>query len=150
MSAIVPNIVPKEVLPEAIAMSSIAWQVASVGGPAIGGFLYAADPALPYWVAAALMALAIVAVTPIRRIDPPPMAESHPVRQMIDGLSYVKNHRFLLGAITLDLFAVLLGGATAMLPVFARDILKVGTEGLGLLRAAPAIGAAALASYYSW
>jgi MFS family permease len=93
---------------------------------------------------------AVVAFTPIGLFDPPPMAASHPVRQMIDGLSYVRNHRFLLGAITLDLFAVLLGGATAMLPVFARDILKVGTEGLGLLRAAPAVGAALVALYYAW
>lgn len=151
MSAIAPNIVPARDLPEAIAMSSIAWQSASVAGPALGGFLYAADPALPYWVAAALMGVAILAISPVRRITPPPIAGgSHPLRQMIDGLAYVRRHRFLLGAITLDLFAVLLGGATAMLPVFARDILKVGTEGLGLLRAAPAVGAAALALYYSW
>jgi MFS family permease len=69
---------------------------------------------------------------------------------MADGLSYVRGHRFLLGAITLDLFAVLLGGATAMLPVYARDILGVGTQGLGLLRAAPAVGAALVALWYAW
>ena len=69
---------------------------------------------------------------------------------MADGLSYVRGHRFLFGAITLDLFAVLLGGATAMLPVFARDILKVGTEGLGLLRAAPSVGAALVALWFAW
>jgi MFS family permease len=69
---------------------------------------------------------------------------------MAEGLTYVRRHRFLFGAITLDLFAVLVGGATAMLPVFARDILQVGTEGLGLLRAAPAVGAALLALYYAW
>jgi len=151
MSAIAPNIVPPKILPEAIAMSSIAWQGASVAGPALGGFLYAADPALPYWVAAGLMLVAMLALTPIRAIKPPPIAgDAHPVRQMIEGLTYVRKHRFLFGAITLDLFAVLLGGATAMLPVYARDILKVGTEGLGLLRAAPAVGAAILALYYAW
>ena len=151
MSAITPNIVPPKILPEAIAMSSIAWQVASVGGPALGGFLYAANPALPYWVAAGLMLVAIIAISPIRAIKPPPIPGSaHPLRQMLDGLTYVRLHRFLLGAITLDLFAVLLGGATAMLPVYARDILQVGTEGLGLLRAAPAVGAAILALYYAW
>ncbi|MES2903887.1 MAG: MFS transporter [Pseudomonadota bacterium] len=151
MASIAPNIVPKKILPEAIAMSSIAWQVGSVVGPALGGFLYAADPALPYWVAASLMGIAIVALTPVRRITPPPIAgHAHPVRQMVEGLTYVRRHRFLLGAITLDLFAVLLGGATAMLPVFARDILQVGTEGLGLLRAAPAVGASLLALYYAW
>ena len=151
MSAIAPNIVPLAMLPKAIAMSSIAWQSASVAGPALGGFLYAADPAAPYWSAAALMLVAIIAMTPIRRVVPPPFSgDSHPIRQMADGLTYVRGHRFLLGAITLDLFAVLLGGATAMLPVFARDILGVGTEGLGLLRAAPAVGAALVALWFAW
>jgi len=151
MSAIAPNIVPTALLPKAIAMSAIAWQMGSVAGPAIGGFLYAAHPAAPYWTAAALMAVAIVALSPIRRVVPPPFEGStHPLRQMADGLAYVRNHRFLFGAITLDLFAVLLGGATAMLPVFARDILQVGTEGLGLLRAAPAVGAASVALWFAW
>ena len=151
MSAITPNIVPPELLPRAIAMSSIAWQTASVAGPALGGFLYAADHAAPYWAAAALMALCIAAMTPIRRVVPPPITgHAHPVRQMIDGLHYVRGHRFLFGAITLDLFAVLLGGATAMLPVFARDILHVGSEGLGLLRGAPAIGASLVALMFAW
>ena len=151
MSAIAPNIVPPAMLPKAIALSSIAWQSASVAGPALGGFLYAADPAAPYWSAAALMLVAIIAMTPIRRVVPPPISgNAHPIRQMVDGLTYVRGHRFLFGAITLDLFAVLLGGATAMLPVFARDILDVGTEGLGLLRAAPAVGAALVALWFVW
>ncbi len=151
MSAIAPNIVPPELLPKAIALSSIAWQSASVAGPALGGFLYAAGASLPYWTAAALLALAILLISPIRPIIPPPMqGNPHPVRQMIEGLSYVRRHRFLSGAITLDLFAVLLGGATAMLPVFARDILMVGTEGLGLMRGAPAVGAALVAGWFAW
>ena len=151
MSAIAPNIVPPALLPKAIALSSIAWQSASVAGPALGGFLYAADPAAPYWSAAALMLVAIIAMTPIRRVVPPPISgNAHPIRQMVDGLTYVRGRRFLFGAITLDLFAVLLGGATAMLPVFARDILDVGTEGLGLLRAAPAVGAALVALWFVW
>ena len=150
MSSIAPNIVPAALLPRAIAMSSIAWQSASVAGPALGGFLYAANPASPYWAAAALMAIAMLALTPIRRVVPPPMdAAVKPLKQMADGLSYVRGHRFLFGAITLDLFAVLLGGATAMLPVYARDILMVGTEGLGLLRAAPALGAAIVALWFA-
>lgn len=151
LSAIAPNIVPASLLPKAIAMSSIAWQTGSVIGPAIGGFLYAANPALPYWTAAALMLIAILAMTPIRRIVPPPFEKkTSPLRQMADGLAYVRNHHFLLGAVTLDMFAVLLGGATAMLPVYARDILHVGTPGLGLLRAAPAVGAALTALWFSW
>lgn len=151
MSAIAPNIVPAPLLPKAIAMSSIAWQSASVAGPALGGFLYAENPAAPYWAAAALMGVAMIALTPIRRVVPPPFhGSTHPLRQMADGLSYVRNHRFLFGAITLDLFAVILGGATAMLPVYARDILQVGTPGLGLLRGAPAIGAAIVALWFAF
>lgn len=151
MSAIAPNLLPPALLPKGIAMSSIAWQTASVGGPALGGFLYAADPAAPYWFAAGALGVSILALTPIRRIVPPPMAaDVHPVRQMVDGLHYVRDHRFLLGALTLDLFAVLLGGATALLPVYARDILNVGAEGLGQLRAAPAVGAAVVALWFAF
>ena len=151
MSSIAPNLLPPALLPKGIAMSSIAWQTASVGGPALGGFFYAADPAAPYWFAAGALGVAILALTPIRRIVPPPMAaDVHPVRQMVDGLHYVRDHRFLLGALTLDLFAVLLGGATALLPVYARDILNVGPEGLGQLRAAPAGGAAVVALWFAF
>jgi MFS family permease len=150
-SAIAPNIVPPALLPRAIAMSSIAWQSASVGGPAIAGFLYAAHPSAPYWFAAAGLAISTLSLFPIRRIMPPPMDRTRkPIRQMIDGLAYVRNHRFLLGAITLDLFAVILGGATALLPVYARDILHVGPEGLGQLRAAPGIGAAVVALWFAF
>lgn len=151
MSSIVPNIVPPAVLPKAIAMNSIAWQTGSVVGPAVGGLLYAADAPLPYWVAAALLGVAIVAVSFIKPVAPPTIkGNAHPLRQMSEGLTYTWNERFLLGAITLDLFAVLLGGATALLPVFARDILQVGAEGLGILRGAPAVGAALMALWFVW
>ena len=151
LSAIGPNIVPAAILPRAIAMSSIARQTASVAGPALGGYLFALSPALPYWVAAAGLVIGIAALVPIRPIVPPPFTGStHPLRQMADGLGYVRRHRFLLGAITLDLFAVLVGGATALLPVYARDILHVGAPGLGELRAAPAAGAALVALRFSW
>ncbi len=146
MSAIAPNIVPPALLPQAIALSSIAWQAGSVIGPAVGGFLYAADGALTYWVAAALLALATVSIGMVRPVHPPPpAARRHPLREMVDGLVFTWRDQFLFAAITLDLFAVLLGSAVAMLPVFARDILFVGTDGLGLLRAAPAAGAAVVA-----
>jgi MFS family permease len=146
MSAIAPNIVPPALLPRAIAMNSIAWQSASVLGPALGGFLYAEDAPLPYWFGACALLVPIVMLSLIKPIHPPRM-QSHisPVRQMIDGLRYTWNERFLLGAITLDLFAVLLAGATALLPVFARDILNVGPVGLGQLRAAPALGSVLVA-----
>ncbi|MEY4501146.1 MAG: hypothetical protein RIS52_1036 [Pseudomonadota bacterium] len=151
MSSIAPNIVPATVLPRAIAMSSIAWQSASVIGPAIAGFIYAATPSAPYWMATTLLALASVAISFIKPVHPPKkLVHAHPVREMIDGLVYIKKERFLLGAITLDLFAVLLGGATAMLPVYARDILHVGTQGLGWLRAAPGAGAAVVALLFAF
>jgi MFS family permease len=95
--------------------------------------------------------VATLALAPIRRIVPPPLDQARrPIQQMVDGLSYVRGHRFLLGAITVDLFAVILGGATALLPVFARDILHVGAAGLGQLRAAPAVGAALVALWFAW
>ncbi len=151
MSAIAPNIVPPALLPRAIALSSIAWQTASVAGPAVGGLVYAEVIWLPHAISAAMLLMAgvlILTVRPIRaRHEGPPLK---PVRQMIEGLIYVWRERFLLGCITLDLFAVLLAGATALLPVFARDILFVGPEGLGLMRAAPALGAASVALILSF
>lgn len=146
MSAIAPNIVPPAVLPRAIAMSSIAWQSASVIGPAVGGLIYAAHPTAVYIFAAILLAASAFAISRVRPVLPPPVeVRRHPLREMLDGLKFVWIERFLLGTITLDLFAVILSGATAMLPVYARDILHVGSEGLGLLRAAPALGAAVVA-----
>lgn len=141
MSAIAPNIVPPALLPRAIAMSAIAWQSGTVIGPALGGFVYAADPAAAYWMSVALLAIAAISIGLVRPVHPPrDERKAHPLRQMADGARYTWNHRFLLGAMTLDLFAVLLAGATALLPVYARDILAVGPEGLGQLRAAPAVG----------
>ncbi|MCW5646412.1 MAG: MFS transporter [Sphingopyxis sp.] len=146
MSAIAPNIVPPAVLPRAIAMSSIAWQSASVIGPAAGGLIYAAHPAAVYVFAAALLALSAFTLSRVRRVQPPPAeVRRHPLREMVDGLQFVWTERFLLGTITLDLFAVLLAGATAMFPVFARDILDAGPEGAGLMRAAVAFGSVAVA-----
>jgi Major Facilitator Superfamily len=151
MTAIVPNIVPSKSLPKAIALSSIAWQSASVIGPALAGVLYEKDAALPYWCAAALLLLASSALTFIRPVYPPPMDQKrHPLKQMAEGISYTWRERFLLGAITLDLFAVLLAGATALMPVYARDILHVGADGLGQMRAAPAFGAAAVALFLAF
>lgn len=151
LSSIAPNIVPARLIPRAIAFNSIAMQAGGVMGPAAAGFLYAGHPSSPYFVASAMLACATVALLRVRRVPPPAdNRKVHPVRQMIDGFHYVWRERFLLGCVTLDLFAVLLGGATALLPVFARDILHVGPEGLGQMRAAPAIGAAAVALWLSW
>ncbi len=151
LSSIAPNIVPAELMPKAIAINAMAWQIGSVGGPAIAGLLFAGHPSLPYWTSTALLALSALCVFGIRRLPPPVGNRSvHPVRQIREGLSFVWNDRFLLGCITLDLFAVLLGGATALLPVFARDILMVdgqpvGADGLGIMRAMPGLGAALVA-----
>ncbi len=151
MGAIAPNIVPAELMPRAIAINSMAWQSGSVAGPALAGVLFGTFAPLPYAVASVLLAISAIAVFAIRPLPPPQgNRREHPLRQMREGLSFVWRERFLLGCISLDLFAVLLGGATALLPVFARDILywhgaPVGAHGLGLLRAAPAVGAALVA-----
>ena len=142
LSALAPNLVPREILPKAIAMSSIAWQSGAIAGPALGGYLYAWAPVMPYAVSAGLFTLSLLCMVLIGPIARSAIGGSrNPWRQMVDGLHYVRQNRLVLGAISLDLFAVLLGGATAMLPVFARDILHAGPTGLGHLRAAPALGA---------
>lgn len=149
--ALAPNLVPAAVLPTAIALSSVAWQTGSVIGPALGGYLYEASAWAPYAVSAGLFAFALLMlllIGPLPRNVAP--STRPPWEQMIDGLHYVRRNRLVLGAISLDLFAVLLGGATAMLPIYARDILQVGSEGLGHLRAAPAIGAVMVAIWFGW
>ena len=141
LNALAPNLVPAAVLPTAIATSAVAWQVGAIVGPAIGGYLYAGAAWLPFAASAGLFLLAFVMLMLVRPVAVSRIASNaHPVRQMVDGLHYVVRNRIVLGAISLDLFAVLLGGATAMLPVYARDILHVGAQGLGHLRAAPAAG----------
>ncbi len=150
MSAFTPNIVPAALMPRAIALGSMAWQTGAIGGPALAGLLFGINHALPYWTATALLAVSLTAILAIRRLPPPDgNREVHPVRQVIEGFSYVWRERFLLGCVTLDLFAVLLGGATALLPVYARDILEVGPQGLGVMRAAPAVGAVVVSIYLS-
>jgi MFS family permease len=150
LGALAPNLVPREILPRAIALSSIAWQSGAIAGPALGGYLYAWAPFAPYAASTALFAIALlglIAIPPVTRTEL--THGKNPWAQMIDGLKYVRRNRLVLGAISLDLFAVLLGGATAMLPVFARDVLHAGPEGLGHLRAAPAVGATLTAAFFS-
>ena len=142
ISALAPNLVPRDLLPRAIAWNSIGWQVGAVLGPPLGAFLYAVTPATPYLVAAALFAIAVAGLFVIGPVPRPAPSPLSPWRATLEGLGYVRNNEVVLGAISLDLFAVLLGGATAMLPVYARDVLHVGVAGLGPLRAAPAAGAA--------
>lgn len=151
LSALAPNLVPKTILPNAIALSSIAWQVGMIVGPAIGGYTYAIFPALPYFVALGLFACSMVALSFIGRVPQPPReANRRPIHQMVEGLRYVVRNKMVLGAITLDLFAVFLAGATALFPVYARDILEVGETGLAQLAMAPAVGAALTALWFSF
>jgi MFS family permease len=149
LGAIAPNLVPRDTLPPATALSSAAWQTGAIAGPALGGILYDVTPFFPYALSAILFAVSVVcmfAIGPLRRT---PLKPGSPFSQMVDGLAYVRRNRLVLGAITLDLCAVLLGGVTAMLPVYARDILHVGPNGLGPLRAAPAVGATLTAILFS-
>ena len=145
-SALVPMLVPVSDMPRAIAMKSLSWQLATVAGPFAGGLALAAfTPAGAFGVAAALMGLGLVLLA---QITSPSMPERRPGSnwaQIKEGLAYVWGNKLIFGAISLDLFAVLLGGATALLPAFAADILGVGEVGFGLLRAGPAIGAVAMA-----
>jgi len=149
--ALAPNLVPLAVLPNAIAISSVAWQAGMIAGPALGGYAYAATPWGAYAMAAGLFTVALGAMLLIGPVPQPPrQTDRHPIRQMIDGFAYVKGNRLVLATITLDLFAVLLAGATALLPVYARDIVQVGSPGLGHLAAAPGIGAAVTALWFSF
>ncbi len=150
-SALAPNLVPRAVLPTAIALSSISWQVGTIIGPALGGIAYAAAPFAAYALATALF---ITGFTCLMMIGPVPRTvipgKAHPLRQIADGLAYVGQNKLVLGTITLDLFAVFLAGTTALLPIYAHDILKVGPVGLSLLASAPAVGASATAIFFSF
>jgi len=146
-TAMGPMLVPRELLPRSIAWNSLAWQTASIVGPAIGGVLVSVSPAHAYGTALGLYLASAFAVSMVRKNTRPQTQPGSRWTLMKEGLAYVWRQKIVFGAISLDLFAVLLGGATALLPVFARDILHVGAEGFGLLRAGPAIGATMIALY---
>jgi MFS family permease len=151
LGALAPNLVPREILPKAIALSSISWQAGMVAGPWLGGYLYEWRPEASYLGATILFCVSLLCLFLIGPVPRPAVERGrHPVRQMIDGLSYVRTNRLVLAAITLDLFAVFLAGATALLPIYARDILQVGAEGLAQLAAAPALGATITALFFSF
>ncbi|HUO94045.1 MAG TPA: MFS transporter [Rhizomicrobium sp.] len=145
--SLLPFLVPPGILPRAIAWSSSSFQVAVIAGPAIGGFLYALGPEAAYALCAAafLGAGMGVAILGGRRSDPRRKRALSTSERVLEGITFVRRRPIILGAISLDLFAVLLGGATALLPVFARDILHTGPVGLGFLRSASAVGAAGMA-----
>jgi MFS family permease len=149
LGALAPNLVPRDLLPKAIALSSTAWQTGAIAGPAIGGLLYDLNHWFPYAVSTLLFGFAVICLFTIAPVPRSQIEPGKPIRRMVEGLAYVRRNRLVLGAITLDLFAVLLGGVTAMLPVYARDILFVGAQGLGPMRAAPALGATLTAIFFS-
>ena len=147
-----PMLVPRELLPRAIAWNSLAWQSAAVTGPAVGGLLIAIGPSVSYGTSLALYALAGFVIFLVRGNTKPEQKPGSRLELIKEGLAYLWSNKIVLGAISLDLVAVLLGGVTALLPVFARDILPItgwpGREaGYGLLRASPAIGASVVAVY---
>ena len=166
--ALMPTLVPPTLLPRAVAAASSSMQAAIIAGPALGGLLYALGPrlsavathtglghpsaaqwgaALVYGVSLLLLGVAVAGVLAIRQRPQPSQRMAPGLAQLTAGISFIWHRPVMLGAISLDLFAVLLGGATALLPIFARDILHTGPEGLGLLRSAPALGAVVVGLY---
>jgi MFS family permease len=145
--SLVVNLVPQKDFANAIAWNASSWQVASIVGPVAGGLLYGAGTNLPYAVAVAMFALSFLLISRIPK--PPVRGEVKKVTfsSLFDGLRFIRKEKVVLGAISLDLFAVLLGGAVALLPAYARDILHLGPWGLGFLRAAPGIGAITMAAF---
>jgi MFS family permease len=147
LQALLPTLVPSAALPRAVALSSSAGQTGIILGPAVGGFLYVAGAPVVYGTAAGLFLLAHVLLAFLRTERAAPITTPVSLQSLFAGIVFIKGRPVVLGAISLDLFAVLLGGATALLPIYARDILGTGAWGLGLLRSAPAMGALAMAIF---
>lgn len=140
--AILKNLVPLESFSQAVALSASSFHVAVIAGPVLGGLLYLAGPRTVYLAAGALLLLSVVLMSMTK--SAPQAINTAPVswHTLLEGLRFVRSRPIVLGAISLDLFAVLFGGATALLPAYARDVLHAGPTGLGLLRTAPGVGAA--------
>jgi MFS family permease len=140
--ALLPNLVPREHFSRAVALNSTSFQIATIVGPALGGVVYLLGPRVVYAFVAALAVGSVALLLPLRG-GGRAQSEREPasLATLLSGLKFVRSKPIVLGAISLDLFAVLLGGAAALLPIFASDILRVGPDGLGLLRSAPGVGA---------
>ena len=145
--ALLPLLVPQEIFPNAVAWNATVFQAATILGPAVGGLLYALfhGAAGVYVTGLAAVGVATVSLAQVRGRMNPGVKEQFSSRTLVAGLGYIWRHPLILGSISLDLFAVLLGGAVALLPVYAREILHAGPLGLGLLRAAPGVGASLMA-----
>ena len=141
LSALLPQIAPTGSLQRATAISSGVAQVATIAGPALGGLAYAVAPSLPYGIIAVFCVLAALLMNLIPPAPPAPVADNATPDDIFAGIRFIRSDPAILGTISLDLFAVLFGGVVALLPIYARDILQTGPFGLGVLRAAPAVGA---------
>lgn len=139
-SALLPAVAPEGMLQRATALSTGTWQVAAIGGPAVGGLAYAISPSAPF-VLMAVLSLIACGLSGLIRVERAAPSEHEGVDGLFAGLHFVRSNPAILGTISLDLFAVLLGGATALLPIYAKDILQAGPWALGAMRAAPAVGA---------
>jgi MFS family permease len=144
MHSLLPSVVPRTLLPRAIAASASAQQTAVICGPSLGGLLYAFGPGTVYATCAVIFIAAGVLISGVELITRTATRRPVNLETVFAGFAYVRSHPILLGAISLDLFAVLLGGVTALLPIYARDILHAGPWALGVLRSAPAVGALAI------
>jgi len=146
MHTLVPGLVPKNLLPRAVAAAAAANQTAIIGGPALGGLIYSTfGPTTVYLTCATLFLVASVLIGWVRLVGQAQERRPVTMQSLFAGFAFIRNQPVVLGAISLDLFAMLLGSVTALLPIFARDILQTGPWGLGLLRSAPAIGALTVA-----
>ncbi len=141
IAALLPLIAPQGSLQRATALSSAAAQVATITGPALGGIAYAVSPGLPYSIMLGFWLVAMVLTGAIMITEPEPAKDTAAPDDIFAGVRFIRSNPAILGTISLDLFAVLFGGVTALLPIYARDILDAGPFGLGILRAAPAVGA---------
>ncbi len=147
MQALLPTIAPPGLFPRMLTFSASVWKTAMILGPAAGGLLYLAGPAAVYATAATIFLLAALTAAGIPRSAKPSTRQPATWTSALEGLRFIRKRPVIFGAISMDLFSVLLGGATALLPVYAKDILQTGPWGLGLMRAAPSIGALAMSLY---
>ena len=147
--ALAPNLLSKEAIPHGISLGSMTWQIASIVGPVCGGLLYGVSAELAYGVATALLILAALSVFMIGEVPQENHVNETSIHTLLAGFKFIKSEQIVFGAISLDLFAVLLGGAIALLPVYAKDILHAGPLGLGLLRSSIGIGSIPVALWLS-
>lgn len=143
--SLAPNLVPPEALANAITTNMSAWQFASIAGPAVGGLLYGIAPSVAFGTGAVLLVIAMASVLMISKPQVRESRQATSLETMLAGFRYIFSNKVVLGAISLDMFAVLMGGAVALLPIYAKDILHAGPQELGFLRAAPGVGAIVMA-----